>query len=497
MPDEAVVSQPSRERPAGFLALMRNRNYALLWSGQLVSEMGNRFHWVAVSLWIYSLTSSAVAVSFAVASMFVGTLLVSIWAGVIVDRMDRRRILIAADLVRAVLTAAIPTLVKFDVTLRLLYLDLVLISIASAFFRPAVFSVVPAVVSRAQLLQANSFFSAMDTASDLGGPILAGVLAQRFGYPILLYLDAVSYVLSSLCIMAMSIRSRRELREGSFGLRMIWKGVGEGLHYVRRDSLQWGLFILIFPTTLVGSGLNALQTPLSKGVVGISDSQFGTFQSVWGGGFLIASLLLGWQGTRLRKSSIILGGFFLGFLSTGLMGLSYSFEQLLVTAFSVGFANTLYFVGIGTVLMEHTPSHLVGRVVSTRQLALGIVRVVSPLVFGGLADVVNVRTAVVIMAGLGAFGTALVAGLNPIVRRFDAVPTTSDRLRSVWASLAGPTDPDLDAVQQRRMNLVTMLLGSSVIFALARHSPLGAVGLLLLVSGIAYGRVIGKRVRRK
>ena len=81
----AAVPAPS-ESQAGFRALMRNRNYALLWTGQLVSEMGNRFHWIAISLWIYSLTHSAAAVSIAVASMFGGSLFASIWAGAIADR---------------------------------------------------------------------------------------------------------------------------------------------------------------------------------------------------------------------------------------------------------------------------------------------------------------------------------------------------------------------------------------------------------------------------
>lgn len=494
MPDETAAPQSPQERTAGFLALMRNRNYALLWSGQLVSEMGNRLHWVAVSLWVYSLTKSAAAVSLAVSSMFVGTLLVSLWAGVIVDRLDRRRILIVTDLVRAALTAAIPVLILLDI--RLLYVDLILISIASAFFRPAVFSVVPAVVDRQHLLPANSFFSAMDTATEIGGPVLAGLLAQRFGYAFLLYADAATYVVSSLCVVAMSFRSKTDGRTG-LGLTAIWRGVGEGLRYIRRDSLQWGLFILIFPSTLVGSGLNALQTPLAKGIVVITDAQFGTFQSVWGGGFLIASLLLGWHGARLRKSSLILGGFFLGFASTALMGLSRSLEHLLAAAFAVGFANTLYFVGIGTVLMEYTPSNLVGRVVSTRQLALGLVRVASPLAFGGLAEVIGVRVAIVAMAGLGAVGTAMVAGLSPAIRRFDSVPADSAQRRSVLKLFTEPVDSDLDERQQKRMNMLTMSLGLIALAVLTYRSPFGALGLFLLIFGVAYGGMMSRRIGRR
>jgi MFS family permease len=88
-----------------------------------------------VSLWVYSVTQSATAISLAISSMFVGGLLVSLWAGVLVDRFDRRKILIISDLARAVLVLAIPFLIGTNVWL--VYLDLALISVATAFFRPA------------------------------------------------------------------------------------------------------------------------------------------------------------------------------------------------------------------------------------------------------------------------------------------------------------------------------------------------------------------------
>lgn len=491
---EAVVVQP-HERPAGFPRLMRNRNYALLWSGQLVSELGNRFHWVAVSLWIYALTGSAAAVSFAVSSMFAGSLLVSLWAGVIVDRIDRRRILIAADLVRAGLTAAIPLLVSLDI--RLVYVDLILISVATAFFRPAVFAVVPAVVNRRDLLPANSFFSAMDNAADIAGPALAGLLAQSLGYATLLYVDAVTYAFSAMCVFGMHITPvKTSSMPRSLSPKSIWEGVREGIDYVRRDSFQWGLFILIFPSTLVGSGLNALQTPLAKGIIKLTDPQFGTFQSVWGAGFLVASLVAGLVGAGLHKSSLILGGFFLGFLSTAMMGLTRNFEQLMVTAFAVGFANTLRYVGIGTVLMERTPSDLVGRVISTRQLALGLIQVISPLVFGGLAETVGVRNSIVIMSLIGTAGTIFVLGTNPAIRRFDSDFVGNESYWLHWRSIAAPIDTDFDPRQQRRMNLITLVSATVSIFVLVHRSPAIAVGLLAIVIGLAYGGVLAKRAGR-
>ena len=491
MSDETVVVGSHEERPSGFLGLMRTRNYALLWSGQFVSEMGNRFHWVAVSLWIYSLTQSAAAVSLGISSMFVGSLLVGLWAGVFVDRLNRKAILILSDLVRGVLVALIPSLIQ--VNLWLVYLDLALISVATAFFRPAIFAVVPQIVQRRELMAANSFFAAMDTGTEILGPVAAGFLAQGYGYAPLLYLDALSYGLSALCIFAMVMRPNAHPPR-SWDLRAVWNGVVEGLRYIRRDELQRGLFVLIFPATLVGAGLNALQTPLAKGEIGISDAEFGTFQSVWGLGFVAASLLLGWYGAVFRKSRLIIGGYLLGFLSTALMGLSTGYTSLLLTAFAVGFANTLYYVGLGTVLMEYTPTELMGRVVSTRQVALASARVFSPLLFGAIAERSGVRPAILFMAAAGAVGTVTAIWRHTSVRQFDrSWKGAGLRPSLLLKPFVEPVDSEFQEAPQRWLNGVAMLVAFVAWMGVAVRSPVTAVVLLLATLALA---LVGSQLRR-
>ena len=492
MAREGEAEGPHGEHPTGFAGLMRNRNYALLWSGQLVSEMGNRFHWIAVSLWIFSLTRSVAAVSLAISSMFVGGLLVGLWAGVFVDRLNRKAILILSDLIRGILVALIPILI--DMNLWFVYLDLALVSVATAFFRPAIFAVMPQVVQRRDLLPANSFFTAMDTGTEVLGPVVAGFLAQSYGYAPLLYIDALTYIFSALCILFMSVGSG--LRERvNFHVRTVWNGVVDGLRYIRRDELQRALFVLIFPATLVGAGLNALQTPLAKGEIGITDAEFGTFQSIWGMGFVVASLLLGWYGGQFRKSRIILGGYYLGFVATALMGVSGGLNTLLLTAFVIGFSNTLYYVGLGTVLMEYTPADLVGRVVSTRQVALASARVISPLVFGAIAGVTGIRPSIILMAALGAIGTTGAILMYPSVRQFDREwRAVRGRTSSFLKSITEPLDADFEEGPQRLMNGVAILVVVIAWLGVAiRHYE---TALILLLTALSLG-LLGSWLRRR
>lgn len=465
---------------------MHNRNYALLWWGQLVSEVGNRFNWIAISLWVYNLAGSASAVSFAIASMFAGTLIVGLWAGVLVDRLNRKAILVVSDFVRAILVALIPLLIHQN--MALVYVDLFLISVATSFFRPARIGIVPAIVSRRDLMPANSFFSAMDSGAEIFGFAIAGFLASAYGYAALLYLDALSYVVSAVSTLGMT--SRLTMPAGASNPETTQpQGVTaeliEGLRYMRRSRLQLGLFMLIFPTALVTSGLNSLQTPLAKGVVGITDAQFGAFSSIWGLGFIVASLLVGWFGTRLRRGLIIFGGFFLNFLSTGLMGLSSSFESLSLTGFGVGFANTTYYVGMSTVLMEHTPKELIGRVIAIRQVAIGFLRVAVPLIFGLVADQFSVRAAVIALATAGAIGTALVMR-HPATMDFDSGPGELDeRLFAFYRRVEGKASPEFEAGHQRLLNLASLAIVCAGWFGIYNYSPQRAFGILLAILALA------------
>ena len=88
-----ALTDPTEKDQSGIRALFRHRNYAVLWLGQLVSQTGDRFHWVAISLWVYASTGSALSVSYAITALLVGPAVVGVFAGAIVDRLDRRKIL--------------------------------------------------------------------------------------------------------------------------------------------------------------------------------------------------------------------------------------------------------------------------------------------------------------------------------------------------------------------------------------------------------------------
>ncbi|MDR5694123.1 MAG: MFS transporter [Armatimonadota bacterium] len=481
------VGEAAKPVPAGFLTLMRNRNYALLWTGQLVSQMGDRFHWLAISLWVYALTGSAIHVSLAMTAMTFGRVPFGLLSGVLVDRLNRKTVLIVSDLARAIVVATIPFLIVYSIWY--VYVAIFLVSSASVFFRPAMFAVIPQVVRKEDLMPANSFFSAMDTATEVIGPILAGVVVMRMGYATALYLDAASYVVSALLVLAMTVPPLARTVESWWG--GIKKDMVEGFRYIWTHPLQRGLFLSIFVIFWV-AGLNSLQTPLAKGVLGVTDVQFGFMSGVHGAGFLTASLLMGWFGGRFPKGALIIAGAIIFVLATGAAGLAPSYEALLAAMFAWGFGNIVFLISLVTLIMEITPQEIVGRVMANRQVALGVVNALALLGFGALADILGVRQSILVMAGLTLVLLLLWIWRNPAVTQ-----DSKGWWDMLWRRVTGYVDPEYDEVQQRWLNLVTMAIVAVgwVLFTI-RQPAIGfeIAGIILAAWG---ARKMMERLKRK
>jgi len=508
-----TIAEPVRAPEGGFLALMRYRNYALLWTGQLISQTGDRFHWVAISLWVYAQTGSALSVSYAIMALTVGPALVGLFAGAFVDRFDKRRILIYSDIVRAVLVLAIPSLMRFG--LVWVYADLFLISIASAFFRPAMFAAIPQSLPRSRLLQANAFFASMDTSTEVFGPILAGLIIVHRGYSAALYIDALSYVLSALLVRGLRLGTNAPSSE-SLANRSAPKtleAIREGFRYIRNDGVQVALLAFLLASYWV-AGLNSLRTALAKGVLSISDGQFGWLQSFEGIGFVVASLLLGWYGGRIFKGQAIVLSYALWALAAAAIGLSTNYVMLLGATFWVGFSNMIVFVGVTTIIMERTPSDKIGRVVTTRQVFVALIRVVALVGFGWIADSFGIREAIVLMAGISLAGTVGAAirypalwryslgRLRPLVDKSEAngpILAENGATGIVKRFLEGQTSPEFVVSEQKSLSFVTSIITIAGLLLLFATLPLEALGLVVAIAGAVVAAVVvrfaGRRFR--
>ncbi len=186
------IALPKR---VSFQEVLQNRNFSLLWIGQIISLLGDRAHQIALPILVYQMTGSPLKVGMLYAVMGLAWVLLGPIAGALVDRGDRKWTMIIADLLRAGLVFLIPWAATINISL--IYLLAFLVTTFSVFFNPARLSVVPDIVRPRELLTANSLYSISETMVDLVGYPLAGLLVTVAGAFLAFYLDALSFLFSA------------------------------------------------------------------------------------------------------------------------------------------------------------------------------------------------------------------------------------------------------------------------------------------------------------
>src|SRR5579863_416915 len=235
-----VVPTPSAKY--GFLI---NRNFALLAFGQAISNMGDFVYSTTLLIWVFLLTHSAVAVSGVLIAQYTPVFLLGPVAGVFVDRWNRRRTMIVADVARGV-AALLPLVVPAEMRLPAIYVSVFIIASFSRFFMPAKSAVLQVIVPNERQPQAASISQATMALSFIVGPALASPLYFLVGPFVAIIINAVSYIVSALSLSA--IRASREALQPSLmvtanaepapgGLRAVMRELGAGFSFVGRTRV--------------------------------------------------------------------------------------------------------------------------------------------------------------------------------------------------------------------------------------------------------------------
>ena len=221
--------------PAGYLALLRrNRDFRLLWLGQVVSQLGDWFDTIALSTLVLQLTGSGRAVGLVLVARFLPSVFAGPLAGVIADRFNRRRVMIVSDVLRAIVVLGFLFVRRPD-QLWLVYALTVLQLALSTFFEPARSAAVPSVVTPREIVAANAISSVTWSAMLTLGAAVGGVVAGRFGTDAAFVLDSLTYLVSAALIARIRLPKRpaRPKRKLTVARALGITDTLEGLRYVR------------------------------------------------------------------------------------------------------------------------------------------------------------------------------------------------------------------------------------------------------------------------
>ena len=262
--------------------LSGNRNYRYTWMGQVVSEIGDHFNNIAVFSLAVSTTRSGLVVSGVLLSRAIPAMLVGPLAGVALDRFDRKRVMIASDLIRAVVAALfIVTLYRRETWL--LYLLSALLMAASPFFTAGRASILPAIATHNELHTANSLTQTTGWTTLTIGTLLGGASVMQFGYQWAFLGNALSFVFSALCISRVFLPGRgfRPPRRALTETEVVrpWHEYAEGLRYMRSVPLILGLLMVNIGWATGGGAAQILFTVFGELVFNRGPAGLG---QVWG-----------------------------------------------------------------------------------------------------------------------------------------------------------------------------------------------------------------------
>ena len=421
---------PTRDStPSSARSPLRRRGFALLWTGGLINDLGDWTLLIALPVFVFQLTGSALVTSTVFVVELVPGLIAGQLAGVVVDRWDRRRILVVSGILQAI--CLLPLLV---VTADRLWIVYVVAAVQSCFARlcsPAKAALIPSVVERGELTAANSLSAVADNLARLVGSPLGGLALQVVGLPGVVVLDAVTYLLSSALIAGVRVPAASPpvtdpaaagpppaTRSGLGRIRAEWV---DGLRTIGRDhrlrsvvvigalsQLSQGIFVVLF-VVFVLDRLHG--TPGDVGLI----------RGVQAIGGIAGGVLVGAIARRTSPRGLIGWGFVL----FGLLSLVTWNLPILTTAIAfylglfivVGIPGVATMTGLLTTVQSLTPPTHLGRVFAAFETAAGALAAVGVLAAGALADrfgvvaILDVQALLYVTCG----GLALVA-LRPPAR---------------------------------------------------------------------------------
>lgn len=366
-------------------AVFRNRNFALMWSAQLVSTIGSALTSLAASILVYRITGSALSVGLMLMATAAPSIVLGLFAGVFVDRYDRKRIMIAADLVRAALVVTIPFLVESNIAW--LYIIVLLTSSVGQFFEPAQASVLPEIATDQELAAANSLMAISSFGATAVGFAASGFLAQ-ISIEWAFYIDALTFLFSALCIVL--TRVPKLTTEENTSVSMVFRNMRGGFGFLFNNPVLRSTF-LIFPVMGISFGLgNALLLPFATQALHADEFQYGVQEGMTSIGFVAASLLMARIADRLPAGQWLT----ISFVTMGICQMIYSqLNSIPLAIFFVtlsGFANAPSAISRQLILQRNSTREMRGRVASaffvTRDAAFLI-----GMAMVGLADYVGVR----------------------------------------------------------------------------------------------------------
>jgi MFS family permease len=400
------------------LRSLRIRSFALLWSGQTISRLGDSLYRIALAWWVLEKTGSAAAMGTVLIFSFAPMLLFVLVGGVAVDRFSRGRVMLASDALRGIIVSIVAVL-AFGQALEIwhVYAASMMFGFVDAFFQPAYTAIVPEIVPSEALPSANSLTNLSRQVSGVAGPMLGASIVALGGTPAAFALDGLSFFVSAACLLPIVglLGIRRTEAKSSTALH----DLREGLATVFGSPWLW-LTIAIFALANVAlDGPVAVALPfLVKDALHADVDVLGLLYSSSSLGAIAGAVWLGRFKRIRRRGLVTYGAGIVSGIAVLVAGLPISIIGICIAFFIGGVAIATFGLVWTNTLQELVPSDRLGRVSSIDMLGSYVLLPIGYGMTGWVTDAIGAPMMFVLGGGIGA-GLIALGLLHPAIRGLD------------------------------------------------------------------------------
>lgn len=372
------------QRPSGMRGLF------IIWLGQMVSGIASSITAVALPIWIFSITDSGAAVGFLEFFYFGAYLLATLFAGILIDRFDRKLMMLAYDFLSLAGLAVLLVLQSAGILqVWHLYIAATLQGIGSAFQSPSYGAAITTMVSRRQYIRANSLISLLYDMPGIFGPLLAGVMYMVLGLSGILSINVLAFVISIGVLLFVDVPAPPHTLEGDLSHNKFLNEAIYGIKYIFQRPSLLGLQ-LIFSTGNLFSGIAlsvAALYPMILLRTGNNTSVLGTIQAAGAFASVLTGILLTtWGGIKRPARIIILGWLLSSLFSMTLLGIGQALMIWLIAIVVDSIFDPIVNVSMEAFLQTKVPPDLQGRVFSASDFIAQAMIPFTPLLAGYLGD---------------------------------------------------------------------------------------------------------------
>jgi MFS family permease len=387
--------------------LIQNRRYFPLWLGQLISNLGDTLHYIALVVWVYQRTGSSLAVSGAVFFEVLPVVLLAPVAGVIIDRFPRKLVLIGSDVIRAVLVLSL----LLTTNLWQMYAIIFLLTGAATFFNPAVNATLPTLLDEKDLLAANSVaWSTGRFVQIIGSAVALGVI-QAVGPEAAFIFNAFTFLVSAFLLLLLPVPPGRPVSTRG------WSGfvadAREGLYYARHNRFVSRLVLVQALASLSVGATSALLVVLAERHYRLPPGGFGSFILAIGVGALLGPFLLGLLVKDYLKSYWLFGPYVIRGIGDVLLAVATAAPIAWLLLFIYGLNTSSGMVIYQTWVQRKIPDEMRGRVFTWLDVVWNVMKVISLGIGGYIAE----RAGVEVVYYLGGAMLALTGVVGIITLR--------------------------------------------------------------------------------